>query len=75
MTPEGMAALLENVLEKTHKLQLVSLTSMPSEPILIDGSDETIGYYIHPVKINLTGNYFDIADYLAQPNTGMAIVL
>lgn len=66
VTPEGMAALLENVLEKTHKLKLVSLTSMPSEPITMDGSDEAIGYYIHPVKINLTGNYFDIADYLAQ---------
>lgn len=66
VTPTGMAELLEQVLEKTHKLKLVSLTSLPSEPITLDDSDENIGYYIHPVKIELSGNYFDILDYLAQ---------
>ncbi|WP_417883715.1 MSHA biogenesis protein MshJ [Vibrio rumoiensis] len=66
VTPTGMAELLEQVLEKTHKLKLVSLTSLPSEPITLDDSDENIGYYIHPVKIELSGNYFDILDYLAE---------
>lgn len=66
VTPTGMAELLEQVLEKTHKLKLVSLTSLPSEPITLDDSDENIGYYVHPVKIELSGNYFDILDYLAQ---------
>lgn len=66
VTPSGMAELLEQVLEKTHQLKLVSLTSLPSEPITRDDSDEDIGYYIHPVKIELTGNYFDILEYLAE---------
>ena len=66
VTPTGMAELLEQVLEKTHKLKLVSLTSLPSEPITLDDSNENIGYYIHPVKIELSGNYFDILDYLAE---------
>ncbi|MCF7353819.1 type II secretion system protein GspM [Vibrio sp. CK2-1] len=66
VTPTGMAELLEQVLEKTHKLKLVALTSLPSEPITREDSDEDIGYYIHPVKIELTGNYFDILEYLAE---------
>ena len=66
VTPTGMAELLEQVLDKTHKLKLESLTSLPSEPITTDDSDENIGYYIHPVKIELSGNYFNILDYLAQ---------
>lgn len=66
VTPSGMAELLEQVLDKTHKLTLTSLTSLPSEPITYDGAAENIGYYIHPVKIQLTGNYFDILTYLAK---------
>lgn len=66
VTPTAMAALLEKVLDQTHKLKLMSLVSMPSEPITLQESSENIGYYIHPVKIVLTGNYFDIEAYLSQ---------
>lgn len=66
VTPSGMAELLQSVLEKTHKLTLVSLTSLPSEAITIDRTNKVVGYYIHPVQIQLTGNYFDIAEYLMQ---------
>ncbi|OEF28477.1 type II secretion system protein GspM [Vibrio rumoiensis] len=66
VTPTAMAALLEKVLDQTHKLKLVSLVSMPSEPITLENSSDNIGYYIHPVKIVLTGNYFDIEEYLSQ---------
>lgn len=66
VTPTAMATLLEKVLDQTHKLKLVSLVSMPSEPITLEESSENIGYYIHPVKIVLTGNYFDIEAYLSQ---------
>lgn len=66
VTPTAMAELLEQVLNQTHKLKLISLESLPNEPIMLDNPTEDIGYYIHPVKIVLTGNYFDIEAYLAK---------
>ncbi len=66
VTPTGMARLLQSVLDQTHNLKLISLESQPSEPITLSHSSENIGYYIHPVKIVITGKYFDIQTYLSQ---------
>lgn len=63
VTPAQMSSLLEQVLKRTDRLRLVSMSSMPSAQ-LISGKDE--GYYIHPVRLALRGRYFDLVDYLRQ---------
>jgi MSHA biogenesis protein MshJ len=64
LSPSAMAELLETVLDNSVSLMLVSLQSLPAEPIL-SGSNESAGYFIHPVRLELTGKYFDIRAYLA----------
>lgn len=60
-----MARLLEGVLAGTKGLKLVSLESMAAEPIAGGADNQTqTGYYLHPVKIELTGSYFSILSYL-----------
>ncbi|MDA0119342.1 MSHA biogenesis protein MshJ [Vibrio sp. T11.5] len=65
ISPSQMARLLEGVLAGTKGLKLVSLESMAAEPI-VGGADKQTqtGYYLHPVKIELTGSYFSILSYL-----------
>jgi MSHA biogenesis protein MshJ len=63
VTPIQMSGLMEQVLQRSERLKLVSLESLPSVQ-LISGEDE--GYYIHPVRLNLRGRYFDVVDYLGQ---------
>ncbi|GAB3522960.1 MSHA biogenesis protein MshJ [Photobacterium alginatilyticum] len=63
VTPIQMSGLMEQVLQRSERLKLVSLESLPSVQ-LISGEDE--GYYIHPVRLNLRGRYFDVVNYLAQ---------
>lgn len=63
ITPSQMANLLETVLGSSSKLKLESLQSMPAESIA--QNSEQSGYYLHPVKITISGSYFDIQDYLA----------
>jgi MSHA biogenesis protein MshJ len=63
-TPREMAQLLERVLENGRALKLVSLQSLPAEPILVGQEETPSSYYIHPVRIELTGKYFDIKEYL-----------
>lgn len=64
ITPSQMAELLEVVLRSSHKLKLESLQSLPAESVtqISDGS----GYYLHPVRITISGEYFDIQEYLAS---------
>ncbi len=62
VSPTQMAELLQGVLEHSKKLKLISLTSQPASPI-----NETEGnalYFLHPVRMELTGSYFAIRDYL-----------
>lgn len=63
VTPIQMSGLMEQVLQRSDRLKLVSLESLPSVQ-LISGEDE--GYYIHPVRLNLRGRYFDVVDYLGR---------
>ncbi|USD65025.1 type 4a pilus biogenesis protein PilO [Vibrio sp. SCSIO 43136] len=65
ITPSQMAELLEQVLISSKGLKLHSLESQPAEPITTDKGDGYAGYYIHPVKIHLSGKYFAIQKYLA----------
>ncbi|CAM2812751.1 MSHA biogenesis protein MshJ [Vibrio neptunius] len=65
ISPSQMARLLEGVLAGTKGLKLVSLESMAAEPIAGGADNQTqTGYYLHPVKIELTGSYFSILSYL-----------
>ncbi|MCG3730089.1 type II secretion system protein GspM [Vibrio cincinnatiensis] len=66
VSPSQMAQVLQDVLDKSNKLKLVSLTSLPAEPINPQDDDANASsYFVHPVRIELTGNYFAIRDYLA----------
>lgn len=65
ITPSEMAVLLETVLQSSNNLTLQSLKSMPAEPI-IAGDSEQADYFIHPVKMELTGNYFNIQAFLIK---------
>ncbi|QIL85232.1 type 4a pilus biogenesis protein PilO [Vibrio sp. HDW18] len=60
-----MPALLEKVLRQSQQLKLVTLESLPAEPIVraADPSEKS-EYYLHPVRMELTGTYFAIRDYL-----------
>ena len=65
ISPSQMAKLLEDVLAGTKGLHLISLESLKAVPIVSGHAEETYeGYYLHPVRIELTGNYFAILTYL-----------
>ena len=65
ISPSQMARLLEDVLAGTKGLKLVSLESMTAEPITGGANNQTrTGYYLHPVRLELTGGYFSILTYL-----------
>ncbi|WP_375751527.1 type 4a pilus biogenesis protein PilO [Vibrio sp. HN007] len=64
LSPGEMANLLQEVLVSSKGLKLVSLESQPAKPVLADADNKGVNYYIHPVRIELTGSYFQIKDYL-----------
>ncbi|ANO33824.1 type 4a pilus biogenesis protein PilO [Vibrio breoganii] len=63
IAPSQMAQLLETVLGSSGKLKLESLQSLPAESIT--KTSDSSGYFLHPVRITISGRYFDIKDYLA----------
>uniref|UniRef100_UPI0040475174 type II secretion system protein GspM n=1 Tax=Vibrio anguillarum TaxID=55601 RepID=UPI0040475174 len=67
ITPAKMAQLLESVLATSPELTLVSMESLAAEPIANNNqSSEYSGYYVHPVRLEFTGNYFAILNYLTN---------
>lgn len=62
VSPSQMANLLQSVLDHSAKLKLVSLTSLPASPI--NETDSNVEYFLHPVRMELSGTYFAIRDYL-----------
>ncbi len=65
IAPSQMAQLLEQVLADSKGLHLVSLESQTAEPIVSNESNSDLAsYYVHPVRLELTGKYFAIVDYL-----------
>lgn len=69
LSPGQMAYLLQEVLKNNKGLKLVSLESQPAKPVLKDADNSGVNYYIHPVRIELTGTYFQIKDYLQALET------
>ena len=67
ISPSQMAALLESVLDTSSGIKLVSLESLTAEPIGGDVQNSAYsGYYVHPVRLELTGSYFAVVNYLNQ---------
>lgn len=71
VSPEKMVAVLENMIVKNRKLQLMSLRNLPgtglSEPAA-GGRARAAGareVYRHTVELSVGGSYFDLLDYLA----------
>lgn len=64
VSPSQMAPLLESVLAQSSQLTLVSMSTLPSERLL--DKNNNAGYYIHPIKLVLQGNYFDLESYLSD---------
>ncbi len=64
-----MAGLLEEVLQRSKGLELISLKSLPAEELAVA---ESAAYYLHPVELSLRGRYFDFVAYL-QALEGMPV--
>ncbi|MDG3084801.1 type 4a pilus biogenesis protein PilO [Vibrio hannami] len=64
LSPEQMAYLLQNVLAGSKGLKLVSMESQAARPVLSGEDAGMENYYVHPVRIELTGTYFQLKDYL-----------
>jgi MSHA biogenesis protein MshJ len=77
VAPEKMAAMLENMIGKNRKLQLISLRNLPGTglspgagaptgaaggPARAGGAREV---FRHTVELSVRGSYFDLLDYLA----------
>jgi len=64
-----MAKLLEQILARSHGLQLVKIESLPRALAVEETAStnvKTLGaiVYKHGVRIEVTGRYFDIINYL-----------
>ncbi len=73
--PTRMAAVLENMLNRSQSVRLVSLKTLPVSTLVEnpveEGKDEPAvaddhQVYKHGVEITLQGNYLDLLDYLAK---------
>ena len=76
VAPEKMVAMIENLIVKNRKLQLVSLRNLPSAGLspgagaasAAGGQPRAAGerqVFRHTVELSLKGSYFDLLDYLA----------
>jgi len=66
--PDKMASLLEQVLNKNAKLQLVALETLPVDSVMEPSKNTNSGQkqiFKHSVKITLRGGYLDLLQYLA----------
>jgi MSHA biogenesis protein MshJ len=76
VAPEKMAAMLDNMIGKNRKLQLISLRTLPGTgispgagaptgiaggPARADGAREV---FRHTVELSVRGSFFDLLDYL-----------
>ncbi|GEM75939.1 type II secretion system protein GspM [Vibrio sagamiensis] len=67
ISPSQMASVLEHVLAQQRGINLLSLKTLPTEPITEKGSaPKDSGYFIHPVRMEISGSYFSIVDYLTK---------
>ncbi|EKE67452.1 hypothetical protein [Gallaecimonas xiamenensis] len=61
--PQAMASLLEALLKGTGQLKLISLTSLPPEPLQ---DEANAGLYRHGLELKLQGGYLPLLAFLTQ---------
>ncbi len=59
---ERMPQLLEQLLADSGQLQLVQLTSLPPEPLLVGAKARNL--YQHGLRLQVEGSYFEVHHYL-----------
>ena len=65
--PEQMARILEKMLARTSRVQLVKLQTLPvSHLIKREQSDNRPNVYKHGIEMTLQGRYLDLLDYLSR---------
>jgi len=67
--PGKIVSLLEQVLNKNGKLQLISLENLPVSSVAAQARNANVGQKLvfkHGVKITLRGGYLDLLQYLAE---------
>lgn len=77
--PDRMAGLLDQLIRRNKRLQLVSLRSLPPEAIVKEGKEaggdaagrdqakpSSGGLYRQGMELTLSGSYLDMLDYVAQ---------
>lgn len=66
IAPEQMVQVLDQVLDRSKRLGLVGLRSLPAEPLasLVPGEALPSQIFRHGVEIELEGTYLDLLDYL-----------
>lgn len=77
VAPEKMAAMLESMIGKNRKLQLISLRNLPGTGLSPAAGAPTVAargparpngareVFRHTVELSVSGSYFDLLDYLA----------
>ncbi len=74
VAPEEMAGLLNDVLQKNHKLELIQINNLEAEPFITQKKTDQkeaidpdlVGIYRHSMEMELQGAYLDILDYLQE---------
>lgn len=63
-----MAGVLERLLEKSEGLQLLAMESLPPQAVLSSEEQgaESLNFYRHGIRLNLSGGYFALLDYLQK---------
>lgn len=64
VSPTAMPPLLEQVLSKTKGLRLISMTTLPPEPLL-DQKTRAHLLYRHPIRLQFSGKFFAVIEFLA----------
>lgn len=69
VSPQEMARLLEQMLVRNRRLELIAIESLPPVPalerVMQDAADARLAMiYRHAVRLEFRGRYFDIVEYL-----------
>jgi MSHA biogenesis protein MshJ len=68
VSPEGMARVLEDMLTRNRRVQLIGLKTLPVSTLTgeaISSQDRT-GVYRHGVELTLEGSYLELLDYVSR---------
>lgn len=63
VSPAQMIPLLQALLQQDERLQLISLTTLPQEPLQLDDSDNSALLFRHGLRLQLKATYAGLVDY------------